>query len=103
MKSKYHFTLKFNRNKKYEHKNKNIAFVFAKEEGPVDNEHHMLYTVTGKGKATMFQNGNAIEGTWEKMTATDRLKFVDEKGSEIPLVRGQIWIEVLPAGNDISY
>ncbi|KKP57102.1 MAG: hypothetical protein UR48_C0023G0001, partial [Microgenomates group bacterium GW2011_GWD1_33_9] len=23
--------------------------------------------------------------------------------SEIPLVRGQIWIEVLPAGNDISY
>ncbi|HCR35475.1 hypothetical protein A2130_01435 [Candidatus Woesebacteria bacterium GWC2_33_12] len=82
---------------------KNIAIVYVKEEGPVDNEHHMLYTVTGKGKATMFQNGNAIEGTWEKMTATDRLKFVDEKGSEIPLVRGQIWIEVLPAGNDISY
>ncbi|KKP47749.1 MAG: hypothetical protein UR39_C0003G0151 [Candidatus Woesebacteria bacterium GW2011_GWA1_33_30] len=82
---------------------KNVAIVYAKEEGPVDKESHMLYTVTGKGKAVVFQNGSVIESTWEKAVATDRLKFFDENGSEIAFVRGQIWIEVLPAGNDISY
>ena len=82
---------------------KNVVIVYAKEEGPVDKESHMLYTVTGKGKAVVFQNGSVIEGTWEKATATDRLKFFDENGSEISFVRGQIWIEVLPAGNEISY
>ena len=80
-----------------------MVIVYAKEEGPVDKESHMLYTVTGKGKAVVFQNGSVIEGTWEKATATDRLKFFDENGSEISFVRGQIWIEVLPAGNEISY
>lgn len=82
---------------------KNIVIVYVKEEGPVDKEHHMLYTVTGEGKALVFQNGNVVEGKWKKATATDRLKFKDEKGADIPFVRGQIWIEVLPAGNDINY
>jgi len=84
-------------------KAKNIAFVFAKEEGPVDNEHHMLYTVTGGGKAMVFQNGDVIEATWEKKTATDRVKFFNDDGEEIEFVRGQIWIEVLPLGNSVNY
>lgn len=82
---------------------KNVVIMFAKEEGPVDKEHHMLYTVTGKGKAIVFQNGVAIEGTWEKAIGTDRIEFLDSKGSQIPFVRGQIWIEVVPSGNNINY
>lgn len=82
---------------------KNVAIVYAKEEGPVDKEHHMLYTVTGEGKALVFQNGDAIEGKWKKATANDRLKFVDSEGVEIPFVKGQIWIEVLPIGNEVNY
>jgi len=82
---------------------KNVAIVYAKEEGPVDKEHHMLYTVTGEGKALVFQNGDAIEGKWKKTTANDRLKFVDSEGVEIPFVKGQIWIEVLPVGNEVNY
>ena len=34
---------------------KNVVIVFVKEEGPVDKEHHMLYTVTGKGEAVVFK------------------------------------------------
>lgn len=82
---------------------KNIVVVKVKEEGPVDKEHHMLYTVTGKGEALVFVNGQVIEAKWEKATATDRLMFYDEGGKEISFTRGPIWIEVLPAENEIIY
>ncbi len=82
---------------------KNVAIIFVKEEGPVDKEHHMLYTVTGKGEAMVFQNGGVINATWEKTTATDRLVLMDENGDEIKFVRGQTWIEVLPLGNEINF
>jgi len=82
---------------------KNIAMVFVKEEGPVDKEQHMLYTVIGEGKAMVFQNGDVISGTWEKKTATARIKFFDSDGNEISFVRGQTWIEVLPSSNKVTY
>ncbi len=77
--------------------------MFAKEEGPVDKEHHMLYTVTGEGKGMVFQNGDVIDATWKKKTATDRITFYNDEGDEIPFVRGKTWIEVLPLGNEVSY
>lgn len=82
---------------------KNIAIVYAKEEGPVDKEHHYLYTVTGEGKAMVFQNGDVITGTWVKELPTDRVKFLNDDGDEIAFVRGQTWIEVLPSGNEVNY
>ncbi len=82
---------------------KNVVILFAKERGPVDRNGHMFYTTTGTGKALVFQNGSVIEGTWEKDSRTDRTKFLDEKRKEISFVRGIIWIEVVPAGNNVSY
>lgn len=82
---------------------KNVVIVFAKERGPVDRNFHMFYTTTGTGKALIFQNGIAVEGTWEKDSRTARTKFFDKNGREISFVRGPIWIEVIPAGNDVSF
>lgn len=82
---------------------KNVVVVYVEEEGPVDNEHHMLYTVTGEGDALIFQNGDVIEGTWEKATGSDRMKLLNAEGDEIEFVRGQTWIEVLPSGNEVNY
>jgi hypothetical protein len=82
---------------------KNVAIMFATEKGPVDTELHMLYTVTGTGKALVFQNGEVIEGTWKKATALDREVFYDKTGSEIQMVRGQTWVEVVPAQNKVTY
>ena len=82
---------------------KNVVILFAKERGPVDRNQHMFYTTTGTGKALIFQNGMAIEGTWKKATRDARTKFMDEKGKEISFVRGPIWIEVVPAGNSVDY
>jgi hypothetical protein len=82
---------------------KNVAIMFAKERGPVDRNLHMYYTTTGTGQALIFQNGEVIEGTWEKDSRTSRTKFFDKKGTEISFVRGPIWIELVPAGNTIKY
>lgn len=82
---------------------KSIAIIKVKEEGPVDKEHHMFYTVIGSGDANVFQNGTVINGTWEKKSQTDRIVFFDESGEEIEFARGQIWIEVLPIGNDVNF
>ena len=82
---------------------KNVVILFAKERGPVDRNLHMFYTTTGTGDALIFQNGQVVEGKWSKKSRTDRTKFTDAKGKEIEFVGGPIWIEVVPAGNEISY
>jgi hypothetical protein len=82
---------------------KNVAIMFVTEKGPVDTEHHMFYQVIGTGKAIVFQNGQAITGTWEKATALDREVFYDTNGKEIKMVRGQTWVELVPSLNTVAY
>ncbi len=82
---------------------KNVVLLLAKETGPVDPEHHMFYQVIGTGKAIIFQNGQVIQGTWSKTSQLDREVFYDTNGSEIKLVRGTTWVEVVPSQNNISY
>ena len=80
-----------------------IAVQFVKEEGPVDIHKHMIYGTTGKGDALVFQNGQAIKAKWQKADRIARTKFTDERGKEISFVGGQMWIEVVPAGNTVEY
>jgi hypothetical protein len=82
---------------------KNVVIQFVDEEGPVDKELHMFYTTVGEGDILVFQNGGVVKGTWEKKSLTDRTIFYDDKGAEINFVRGPIWIEAVPTGNDIEY
>lgn len=82
---------------------KNVVVMFVEEEGPVDEEKHMYYETIGSGDAIVFQNGEAIEGTWEKTDQYSRTKFFDSSGKEISFVRGTIWIEALPDGNSVEY
>lgn len=82
---------------------KNVAIMFAKETGPVDPEHHMFYQIIGTGKAIVFQNGQAITGTWSKVSQQDREMFYDESGKVIQFVRGQTWVEVVPSQNQVTY
>ncbi|MCX6724542.1 MAG: DUF3048 C-terminal domain-containing protein [Candidatus Shapirobacteria bacterium] len=82
---------------------KAVIVQFMKEKGPIDAEKHMLYTTTGTGKALIFQDGKAIEGTWTKEKRQTRTKFTDSSGKEILLDRGPIWIEIVPSGNKVNY
>lgn len=82
---------------------KNVVIMFAAEKGPLDSELHMFYADIGTGKAIIFQNGEAVKGTWSKASALDREVFYDDNRKLIPMVRGATWIEIVPAGNQISY
>jgi hypothetical protein len=82
---------------------KNVVIQFVLERGPVDKEKHLFYTTTGSGKALVFKNGEVVEGTWKKKLQNSRTVFYDEEGDEINFVRGPIWIEVVPKGNEIDY
>jgi hypothetical protein len=82
---------------------KNVVIQFVKERGSVDQEKHMFYKNIGEGSAIVFKNGNVIEGTWEKDAIDERTIFFDENGDEVKFVRGPIWVEAVPAGNEIEY
>ncbi len=84
-------------------KSKNIVVQFVKERAEVDKEGHNFYVITGQGRALVFQNGDVIEATWEKKTQFDRTRFYAKGGKEIRFVRGQIFIEAVPEGNEVKY
>jgi hypothetical protein len=55
----------------------------------------------GSGKATIFMEGKAITATWKKPSATALTRFYDSSGSEIPFVRGEIFMESIPTGTEV--
>lgn len=85
---------------------KNIALAFMAESNANDgyeNNVHLLYKTKGEGKAVVLQDGQAIEGKWQKKDRMEQIRFYDKKGTEIKLNPGQIWIEILPSGTEVQY
>lgn len=63
-----------------------------------------LPSMVGDGKATIFQDGQATEGTWEKLTGRSRTRYFDKNGHEIKFNRGTTWLEIASTdGSDVSY
>ncbi|MEK7119099.1 MAG: DUF3048 domain-containing protein [Patescibacteria group bacterium] len=82
---------------------KTVIIQFARETGPVDEHAHLLYNNVGKGDGLMLVDGKAIKITWSKPVRTDRTKFFDAVGGEVPINRGPVWIELLPIGTPVAY
>ncbi len=84
---------------------KNVVVIFAKESPANDGYEggHILYKLTGSGNGLIFQNGKAVQITWQKTDEETRMKLYDTNGKEIEFVRGQIWFEILPIGNEVTY
>ena len=78
-----------------------IAMV-VNERRASDNYHEDITTI-GSGKAYVFQNGTVIEGTWNKASRADQIKFLDNEGSEIKLVPGQTFISAVPNYGGVEY
>ncbi len=49
----------------------------------------------GSGKATVFQNGRAVAGTWKKASPQAPTIVIDANGQKIPFASGQVWYEVI--------
>ena len=84
---------------------KNIVVMFAKESPANDGYEggHLLYKNVGSGEMLFFKNGQVVKGTWSKETEEDNIKFFDNSDKEISIVRGQVFIEMLPIGNKVNY
>lgn len=83
---------------------KAVVVMFAKETGPVDEHAHLLYNNIGSGDGILFQDGKTVKITWKKDTKSSRTKFFDSStNKEVSLVKGQIWVEMLPIGTPVTY
>ena len=62
----------------------------------IDDEGRKDITTIGKGDARVMVDGKSVRGFWKKDGRTDRTRFYDVGGREIPLHPGKIWIEIVP-------
>ncbi|MFA6587527.1 MAG: DUF3048 domain-containing protein [Patescibacteria group bacterium] len=61
----------------------------------------LTMTVTGTGKAKIFQNGKVFDATWTKTDENSRTIFTLADGSQVKFQVGNTWIEVLPEGRTV--
>lgn len=52
-------------------------------------------TLLGQGRAWIFRDGEVVKGTWSKKDNYNLTRYYDEKGDEISLNRGKIWINIV--------
>lgn len=57
----------------------------------------------GSGKAIVFHDGHVWQGTWRKSDTGDLTRFYDASGNEVPLVRGRIFVQVVPTGTNVTF
>lgn len=60
-----------------------------------DDKGRIIQDTIGKGKAVYLMDGKITEGTWEKISRTDRTSYYDSNGNEVQFNRGRIWISAL--------
>lgn len=83
---------------------KAVVIMFSKEVGPLDVHAHLYYNTIGTGDGLLFEDGKATKIKWSKADKSARTKFLDAAtGKELSLVRGQIWVELLPTGTQVTY
>jgi len=64
---------------------------------------HSVYQTIGSGKAFMFQDGVATEGTWEKTSGKSQITFKDANGAVVKFNAGQTWITATSIANNVIY
>lgn len=85
---------------------KNIVIILADESAVNDGYEagqHLFYDIVGDGTGFIFQDGKVIKMNWEKKDGYSRMMFTDAAGKEISLVRGKIFVEILPLENKVTY
>lgn len=72
-----------------------------------EKKHRLDIRYIGSGKALVFRDGQVIKATWSKKNDTAPTRFLYAagalKGQPIPLVRGQIAIQVVPKSTNVTW
>jgi len=84
---------------------KNVVILFQdfKIDQAKDNYLEPVIADVGSGKAMVFRNGQMTLGIWRKTANSDLTRLYDSADAEIPLVRGQIFIQSVPLTTKVSY
>lgn len=67
------------------------------------NEQTVIMKTIGSGKAIVFRDGGAVEGTWSKASHNARTQLLDATGQVIPLDVGNTWYSIVPTDKVVSY
>lgn len=59
-------------------------------------------SVTGTGEAVVLRGGVSVIGSWRRAELKDRTTILDASGKPIPLLPGNIWIHLVPVGQQVS-
>ena len=81
------------------------VIIMAVHFGPLNdgsNHHRLEGQVTGTGKAWISTNGKTIRGTWQKKKFNGKTRFFDKNGNPVVLTRGQTFVQVVPAGTNVT-
>ncbi|PIS07926.1 hypothetical protein COT78_01075 [Candidatus Berkelbacteria bacterium CG10_big_fil_rev_8_21_14_0_10_43_13] len=68
-----------------------------------DGKPETIMNLVGTGNAVVFIDGGATVATWSKASNSAQTKFADSAGAEIKFNAGNIWYEVVPVGNAVTY
>lgn len=84
------------------HKTKSGDFIIAKnvlivraESEEIDEKLRLKMNSLGEGSALVCAQGACQEAKWRKLSGSTRLRFYDENDSEISLLRGKTWVQVI--------
>lgn len=83
---------------------KNVVVMFASESPDPDpyTPGSIKLSTEGTGKATIYEDGKAIAGTWSKASLDAPMQWLDVNGNAIRLNKGNTWVEVVPEGNSVT-
>lgn len=107
-----HRYLRFNGGKRHHDLSPANVLIQFTDQQVLDDAGRLRIQTNGAGKAFVFRDGRIIEGVWQKDTSVNTddqpdsssyTRFFDKDGKEIPLNRGQTFIEVIPNGETVNY
>lgn len=82
---------------------RNIIVQHVPEGDFIEGKGRVNFSVTGEGEVNIFRNGMLTTGIWKKADRLARTKFYTSDGQEIPLVRGNTWVEIVPDGYSVDW
>lgn len=82
---------------------KNVVVQIVPPGWYIEGKGRINFSVTGEGKAYIFNQGHLTEATWKKADRVSRTLFYDSTGKEITFNPGNIWMEVLPSDRPLTY
>jgi hypothetical protein len=80
-----------------------VMFMKFRTDSTIERGHNRpVLGFVGSGKARIFMEGRVVEGKWTKAGVTDPTLILGPDGKELPLLRGRIFIQVVPIGTKIG-